>query len=144
MCIRWESNKDNFLLTLVEPKIRYAIISEIPSHSAISAAKALEKIKEFFGSKFSEKLVTDITYLFYGDGKKKSYLSAIKDLFNNEIIAYKISKHLDLSFVLETVNTAVKRNNNSITGLILHSAQGFHYTSMDLCQYLGHESSNFI
>ena len=72
---------------------------------------------------------TDITYLFYENGKKKAYLSAIKDLFNNEIVAYKVSKHLDLSFVLETVNTAVKRNKNNINGLILHSDQGTHYTS---------------
>ena len=62
---------------------------------------------------------TDITYLFYENGKKKAYLSAIKDLFNNEVVAYKVSKHLDLSFVLETVNTAVKGNKNNINGLIL-------------------------
>ena len=80
-------------------------------------------------NKILEKCATDITYLFYGDYKKKSYLSAIKDLFNNEIVAYKVSKHLDLSFVLETVNIAVKRNKNSINGLILHSYQGIHYTS---------------
>ncbi len=85
--------------------------------------------RNFKAEKINEKWATDITYLFYGDGKKKAYLSAIKDLFNNEIIAYKVSKHLDLSFVLETVNIAVKRNTNSINGLILHSDQGTHYTS---------------
>lgn len=85
--------------------------------------------RNFKAEKINEKWATDITYLFYGDGKKKAYLSAIKDLFNNEIVAYKVSKHLDLSFVLETVNTAVKRNKNSINGLILHSDQGTHYTS---------------
>ncbi len=49
-----KSNKDNVLLTLVERKTRYAIISEMPSHSAASVTNTLEKIKEFFGSKFSE------------------------------------------------------------------------------------------
>ncbi|MDK0977888.1 IS30 family transposase, partial [Clostridium perfringens] len=54
-CVLGEkSNKDNVLLTLVERKTRYAIISEMPSHSAISVTKTLNKIKEFFGSKFSE------------------------------------------------------------------------------------------
>ncbi|MDK0977902.1 IS30 family transposase, partial [Clostridium perfringens] len=54
-CVLGEkSNKDNVLLTLVERKTRYAIISEMPSHSAISVTKTLDKIKEFFGSKFSE------------------------------------------------------------------------------------------
>ena len=54
-CVLGEkSNKDNVLLTLVERKTRYAIISEMPSHSAISVTKALEKLKDFLGSKFSE------------------------------------------------------------------------------------------
>ncbi|MDK0977896.1 IS30 family transposase, partial [Clostridium perfringens] len=54
-CVLGEkSNKDKVLLTLVERKTRYAIISEMPSHSAISVTKTLDKIKEFFGSKFSE------------------------------------------------------------------------------------------
>ncbi|QKI81873.1 DDE-type integrase/transposase/recombinase [Kroppenstedtia eburnea] len=46
--------------------------------------------REFSASRPNEKWVTDITYLpiqgrFY-------YLSAIIDLFNNEVIAYRISK----------------------------------------------------
>ena len=54
-CVLGEkSNKDKVLLTLVERKTRYAIISEMSSHSTISVTKALDKIKEFFGSKFSE------------------------------------------------------------------------------------------
>ncbi|MPQ45228.1 IS30 family transposase [Clostridium tarantellae] len=54
-CVLGEkSNKDNVLLTLVERKTRYAIISEMSSHSAISVTNALKKIKELFGSKFSE------------------------------------------------------------------------------------------
>lgn len=42
------------MLTLVERKTRYAIISEMSSHLAKSVTKALDKIKDFFGSKFSE------------------------------------------------------------------------------------------
>ena len=85
--------------------------------------------RNFKAEKVNEKWSTNITYLFYENGKKKAYLSAIKDLFNNEVVAYKVSKHLDLSFVLETVNTAVKGNKNNINGLILHSEQGTHYAS---------------
>ena len=61
--------------------------------------------------------------------QEKAYLSEIKYLFNKEIVAYKTSKLLDLSFVLETVNTTVKPNKNNINGLILHSNQGTRYTS---------------
>ncbi|WP_300351031.1 IS30 family transposase, partial [Clostridium sp.] len=54
-CVLGEkSNIDNVLLTLVERKTRYAIISKTPAHSAISVTNTIEKIKEFFGSKFSE------------------------------------------------------------------------------------------
>ena len=38
-------------------------------------------------------LLTDITYLFYGDNKK-CYLSTIKDAETNEILAYYMKYHL--------------------------------------------------
>ncbi|MEI2358522.1 IS3 family transposase, partial [Mesobacillus zeae] len=40
-------------------------------------------------------LLTDITYLFYGKGKK-AYLSTIKDASTNEILAYEISDRITL------------------------------------------------
>ena len=40
-------------------------------------------------------LLTDITYLFYGDNKK-CYLSTIKDAETNEILAYYISENMTL------------------------------------------------
>lgn len=71
----------------------------------------------------------DISYIFATDGVK--YLCAIKDMYDKSIIAYTISKTLDLSFVLNTVQQAVnlvpweQRKN-----LILHSDQGFHFTNI--------------
>jgi transposase InsO family protein len=71
----------------------------------------------------------DISYIFATDGVK--YLCAIKDMYDKSIISYKISKTLDLSFVLNTVQQAVnivpfeQRRN-----LILHSDQGFHFTNI--------------
>ena len=38
-------------------------------------------------------LLTDITYLTYGDGKR-AYLSTIKDAETNEILAYEVSDTL--------------------------------------------------
>lgn len=40
-------------------------------------------------------LLTDITYLFYGKGKK-AYLSTIKDSSTNEILAYQVSDQITL------------------------------------------------
>ena len=71
----------------------------------------------------------DISYIFATDGVK--YLCAIKDMYDKSIIAYTISKTLDLPFVLNTVQQAVnlvpweQRKN-----LILHSDQGFHFTNI--------------
>ncbi|URJ44651.1 IS3 family transposase [Paenibacillus polymyxa] len=53
--------------------------------------------------------------------------SAIQDLFNNEIVAYQISRRNDLSLVLDTVKKARKRQD--ARGVLLHSDQGFQYTS---------------
>lgn len=49
-----------------------------------------------------EKLVTDITNLYFGSCKL--YLSSIMDLYNREIVAYTISDCQDTVFVLDTLN----------------------------------------
>ena len=51
-----------------------------------------------------EKLVTDITYLYFGS--YKHYLSSIMDLYNHnrEMVAYTISDCQDIDFVLDTLN----------------------------------------
>ncbi len=55
------------------------------------------------------------------------YLSTIMDLFNNEIIAYKISDTQEVSLVLDTLEAACRgRETNEV---ILHSDQGAQYTS---------------
>lgn len=81
--------------------------------------------REFKASKPNEKWVTDITYLIFNG--QKLYLSAIKDLFNNEIVAYHISRRNDLELVLDTLKKAKKKRN--VKGVLLHSDQGFQYTS---------------
>lgn len=55
--------------------------------------------RDFHAARPNEKWVTDITYLIFNG--QKLYLSAIKDLYNNEIIAYQISRRNDLKLVME-------------------------------------------
>ncbi|QPW51757.1 IS3 family transposase (plasmid) [Bacillus thuringiensis] len=81
--------------------------------------------REFHASKPNEKWVTDITYLIFNG--QRLYLSAIKDLYNNEIIAYEISRRNDLKLVLDTLKQAKKRRN--VKGVLLRSDRGFQYTS---------------
>jgi putative transposase len=74
-------------------------------------------------------LLTDITYLFYGKGKK-AYLSTIKDGSTNEILAYNVSDRITLDIATDTLLKL--KNNRKVKladGAFIHSDQGFHYTN---------------
>lgn len=74
-------------------------------------------------------LLTDITYLFYGNGKK-AYLSTIKDASTNEILAYNVSSNLGLELATETIHMLKANNEVTLTNdAFIHSDQGYHYTS---------------
>lgn len=70
-------------------------------------------------------MVTDITYI--SDGKKFYYLSVIQDLFNSEIVAWKLSERNDVELVLDTVKQWARKRD--VSEAVLHSDQGFQYTS---------------
>lgn len=74
-------------------------------------------------------LLTDITYLFYGEGKK-AYLSTIKDASTNEILAYELSDRMTLDIATETLKKVKKNRKVKLAkGAFIHSDQGAHYTS---------------
>lgn len=73
-------------------------------------------------------LLTDITYLSYGKGKR-AYLSAIKDAETNEILAYETSDKITLDIALNTLKKLKKNGVKLAEGAFIHSNQGFHYTS---------------
>lgn len=56
--------------------------------------------RDFQADKPMEKLVIDITYLYFGNCRL--YLSSIMDLYNREIVAYTISECQDTNFVPTT------------------------------------------
>ena len=72
------------------------------------------------------KWVTDVTYLEYGNGCQ-AYLSAIKDLYDGEIVSYDVSKRNDNPLVMATLNKAMEKNPG--VHPMLHSDRGFQYTS---------------
>ncbi|WP_235821804.1 IS3 family transposase [Gottfriedia acidiceleris] len=88
--------------------------------------------REFSATRPNEKWVTDITCLQFN--RKKIYLSAILDLYNNEVVSYKISDRNDLKLVADTLKSAIKKRD--VKGLLLHSDQGFQYTSIRYNQLL--------
>ncbi|WP_310552216.1 IS3 family transposase, partial [Paenibacillus glufosinatiresistens] len=82
--------------------------------------------RDFTAAKPNQKWVTDVTQ--YRVGERWLYLSAIKDLFNNEIVAYQLSERNDNELVLQTFAKAFAKQKD-VTGLVVHSDQGFQYTS---------------
>lgn len=72
--------------------------------------------------------VTDITYLIWKD--KRAYLSTILDLYDRRVVAYRISKFNNIQLVMNTLNEAIAKEKD-VDGIILHSDQGFQYTSFE-------------
>ena len=86
--------------------------------------------RNFYDGLPGEKLLTDITYLYYSKERKLVYLSTIKDSVTREILSWELSESLDVEFVLKTVNKLYLENKVPITQqTIIHSDQGCHYTS---------------
>ena len=71
-------------------------------------------------------LCTDITYLYYGAGRR-AYLSAIKDIATGEALSWEVSRTIELEFVISTV--AKLGDMDLPPDALIHSDQGFHYTS---------------
>ena len=82
--------------------------------------------RDFTATRLNQKWCTDITYLIYNGSR--AYLSSIIDLYDKKIVSYVISKHNDNKLVMDTLNEALAKRKD-VHGLILHSDQGFQYTS---------------
>ena len=80
---------------------------------------------------------TDVTYLIFKGSR--AYLSTIIDLYDRHVVAYVISKRNDLKLVMDTLNKALAKEKD-VNGLIIHSDQGFQYTSYEykaICESKG-------
>ena len=78
-------------------------------------------------------LLTDITYLFFKNGK--CYLSTILDALTHEVLSYRVSLSLKVDFVLESVDVLIAEHGSTLDNeTIIHSDQGCHYTSYAFIQ----------
>ena len=82
--------------------------------------------RDFKAEKPNQKWVTDISYIKTGQGTL--YLSVIRDLFDNSVVAYKTGTEQNVNLVLSTIREA-KKKEKVTAELQLHSDQGFQYTS---------------
>ena len=82
--------------------------------------------RDFKAERPNQKWVTDISYIKTKQGTL--YLSVIRDLYDNSIIAYKTGTEQNINLVLSTIRE-VKKIEKVTAELQLHSNQGFQYTS---------------
>jgi len=111
--------RENGLLSVIRKKKKwYGKTSGEPKENILN--------RNFKANAPLKKLATDITEIKILS--KKFYLSSVIDLFNNEIVSYKIGKRNSLELVSRTINELLKKHKDMLKGTIFHSDQGFQYT----------------
>ncbi|MDO3682101.1 IS3 family transposase [Paenibacillus ehimensis] len=110
--------------SIIRAKRPYFNTYQIAQSDGRVTANLLER--NFTADKPNQKWVTDVTQ--FRVGEQRLYLSAIKDLYGKDIVAFHISERNDNELVLRTFDKAFKQHKD-VSGLIVHSDQGFQYTS---------------
>lgn len=134
--------KSDYRLTVNHKKIR-RIMAKYGLKSVVRAKYRMQSSEEdvirpdllkrdFQAGKPYEKLVTDITYI--PTPNKMMYLSAVIDLFDNYPVAWHVSDCQDKSLSFDTIRKLEGRAD--LSGTILHSDRGVHYTSKEFSALL--------
>ena len=118
--------------TILRIMKKYGLLSEIRRQRKwVNLGQQVHKYKNLLNRQFqadqpNAKWVTDISYLQTKEGVL--YLSMIRDLYDNSIVAYKTAAQQTVNLVLDTIRLAMKKERVAAE-LQLHSDQGFQYTS---------------
>ena len=119
--------------TILRIMKKYELLSEIRRRRKWrQMGQQLHKYENLLNRKFqadkpNHKWVTDISYIHTGQGVL--YLSVIRDLFDNSIVAYKTGTTQTVNLVLDTIRLAMQKEKKVAAELQLHSDQGSQYTS---------------
>ena len=117
--------------TILRVMQKYGLLSVIRRKKYRNYGDYLHKYPNLLNRDFSaerpnQKWVTDISYIHTKQGVL--YLSVIRDLYDNSIVAYKTGTEQNINLVLSTIREA-KKKEKVTAELQLHSDQGFQYTS---------------
>ena len=117
--------------TVLRVMQKYNLLSEVRRKKYHNYTNGIYKYpnllaQDFYADRPNQKRVTDISYIRTGQGFL--YLSVIRDLYDNSIVAYKTGTEQNINLVLSTIRAA-KRKEMVTAELQLHSDQGFQYTS---------------
>ena len=120
--------------TILRVMQKYGLLSEIRRRRKwVNLGQQVHKYENLLNRQFktdkpNTKWVTDISYIHTKEGVL--YLSMIRDLYDNSIIAYKVASRQTVSLVLDTIRLAMKNEKKRVAAeLQLHSDQGFQYTT---------------
>ena len=110
---------------------KYSLLSVIRRKRYVKYGESLHRYPNLLNRNFSadhpnQKWVTDISFIRTGQGFL--FLSVIRDLYDNSVVAYKTGTEQNINLVLNTIRAA-KKNEKVTAELQLHSDQGFQYTS---------------
>lgn len=95
--------------------------------------------RNFKATRPNEKLVSDITYVWTGEGWL--YVAAIMDLYGQKIIGLSMSERMTKELVIDALNNACNRYGTT-PGCILHSDRGSQYCSYEYQRLM--KKRNFI
>ena len=117
--------------TILRVMQKYNLLSDVRRRRYNNYAVAIHKYpnhlnREFTAERPNQKWVTDISYIRTSQGFL--YLSVIRDLYDNSVVAYKTGTKQTVNLVLSTIRAA-KKKEKVTAELQLHSDQGFQYTS---------------
>lgn len=117
--------------TVLRVMQKYNLLSVVRRKKYRNYSQALHKYpnllnRDFRADRPNQKWVTDISYIHTSQGVL--YLSMIRDLYDNSIVAYKTGTEQNINLVLQTIRAA-KKKEKVTAELQLHSDQGFQYTS---------------
>ena len=120
--------------TVLRVMKKYGLLSEIRRRRKwVNLGQQVHKYENLLARQFradrpNAKWVTDISYIHTKEGVL--YLSMIRDLYDNSIVAYKTATQQTVSLVLDTIRLAMEKEKKRVAAeLQLHSDQGFPYTS---------------
>ena len=120
--------------TVLRVMKKYGLLSEIRRRKKwVNLGQQVHKYENLLARQFcadrpNTKWVTDISYIHTKEGVL--YLSMIRDLYDNSIVAYKTATQQTVNLVLDTIRLAMKKEKKRVAAeLQLHSDQGFQYTS---------------
>jgi putative transposase len=118
--------------TVLKVMNRYGLLSEIRRRRKYKLmGEQVHKYanllnRDFKADRPNAKWVTDISYIHTKEGVL--YLSMIRDLYDNSIVAFHTGTEQTVNLVLNTIKDAMKKEKIAAE-LQLHSDQGFQYTS---------------